>query len=410
MSNLEHELAQFGIRPGLERMEKLMLALGNPHKKLKVILVTGTNGKGSTTSYIASILKETGYTVGSYFSPHLIDNTERIKINGIDISKNKFNEYEKMLLALHSKGQEMTLFEALTAMAYMHFVKNNCEYAIMEIGMGGTYDATNLSQEIASVITTIDFDHMQYLGKTIEEITKDKAGIIKSSKLCVTGTTGKALEIIKAKTHTLGIELSVIGETIHISNIQTYPSKTRFDYQGKNSIKGIETSLAGDYQAKNAALAIALCERIERVDESSIRKGIKNAQNQGRMQILQTKPYVVLDGAHNPEGIRVLVNNLGMYAAKKIIVVFGVMKDKDWREMIKILEPNVNEFIITMPHLERAEDPNILAKEIIKPKKIIEKSDDALRYAIQHANENDLILVCGSLYLVGEILTKIKTI
>src|SRR3989338_6765482 len=183
---LEKKRAKFGVKMGLERTQKLCEVLGNPQDKLKVILVTGTNGKGSVVSYLAGILSEAGYKTGSYFSPHLVKYNERFKIDGKEISDKEFKRYEKEVLDLFKRGYDMTLFEALTAIAYKYFADKNCDFAVMEIGMGGSYDATNIASEAIAIITNVDLDHTEYLGDSIEKIARDKAGIIKNKNV-ITG-------------------------------------------------------------------------------------------------------------------------------------------------------------------------------------------------------------------------------
>ena len=409
---LEKHLARFGIKPGLERMRKICETLGNPQDKLNVILVTGTNGKGSVTSYLASILKEAGYKVGAYYSPHLFKYNERFQINGKNISDLKLKKYEKEILALFKKGYEITLFEALTTIAYKYFADEKCDFAIMEIGMGGTYDATNIATEVAAIITNVDLEHTEYLGKTIEEIATDKAGIVKGASIVATAAEGKALEMIRKIVGEKGFRLDMLGDGPFIDNIKTTNIETTFNYLGCNHYTNLKTKLLGDYQAKNAALAIDVAEFIGEsfeipVNENAIRKGLLNAKNPGRMQIIARRPLMVSDAAHNVHGIKELIGNLNIFNYNKLICVFGCMKDKNWKEMLALLGPHCDQMILNEIKNERAESADVLADEANKYTKAIAIKDakKSIKYAKKLAGKKDMILICGSIYMLSEAIT-----
>lgn len=406
---LASKLSKFGIRPGLERIEQLMEALGHPERQMKVILVTGTNGKGSVTSFLASILKEAGYKTGSYFSPHLVNYNERFKINGKSISDAKLRKYEKEMFALLKRGFEATEFEALTAIAYKYFSDENCDFAVMEIGMGGRLDATNIAEECISIITNVDLEHTDYLGGTIEQIAFEKAGIMKKG-ICITGAHGSALGTIKKESENKNISLHVLNEDIFAKIVSADDKKTIFNYVGHDFFNGLEIRLIGRHQVSNAALAIAAAEELG-IEEDSIRRGIKKTKNKGRLEIISRHPLVVLDGAHNPHGIRELIGNLDLFRYDKLSIVLGVMKDKDWKEMIRLLAPHGDLFVATQLGGERAETAKKISKEAaIYTDSVVEKNPkNALALAKKQCGKNGMVLICGSLYLVGNYFEYKKT-
>ena len=414
---LEEKLSKFGSILGLERIEKLLEKWGNPQNKMKVILVAGTNGKGSTTAYLASILQEAGFKVGSYFSPHLKKYNERIKINGKKISDQDLEEYSQEIMEYVHKGNTITLFEALTAIAYRYFAENKVEYAIMEAGMGGRFDATNIAKEEIAIITNIGLEHTEYLGETEEKIAFEKAGIIKQG-IVITSVEGKALEVIKKEAER-GKGLFVLENEFKVKNILATENGTTFDYSGKKNYEKIELIMLGEYQAKNAALAIRAAEELG-IKEKYIRSGLKKSKINGRMKILSQKPetsktrdpgpVVLVDGAHNLHGVNELVKNLKLFDYEELILVFGVMKDKNWKEMILQVGKKANKIILnkTKTQEERVLEPEEIKKFLEENRfngeiKIILDVKDSIKYAKTIANQRDLILVCGSIYMIGEV-------
>lgn len=402
---LNRLLSKFGSKPGLERIARIMDALGHPEQKMKVILVTGTNGKGSVTSYLASILKEAGYKTGGYFSPHLLKYNERFKINGKSIGDAKLKKYEKEILTLFDRGYEMTEFEALTAIAYKYFADENCDFAVMEIGMGGRLDATNIADECISIITNVDIDHTEYLGETIEQIAFEKAGVMKKG-IAVAGASGKALEVIKNEAKKRGIALRIFSEDFFAKPVEISDTHNIFTFISHEFYKNLDVKLLGRYQINNAALAVAAAEELG-IEEKAIRNGLKKAKNPGRLQIISKKPLLVIDAAHNPHGIKELAANLRIFDYDNLIVVFGAMKDKDWREMLRILAPYCDLLIANQQKGERAANAAELAKEAANYTKAITIRDvkKSLHYAKRQAKKRDMVLVCGSIYMLGELLS-----
>ncbi len=406
---LEKRLARFGIKPGLERTQAVCKAMGNPQDKMQVILITGTNGKGSTASFLASILKEAGHKVGAYYSPHLFKYNERFKINGKDIGDRELKKYEKEMLEYIDAGYELTLFEALTVMAYKYFADKKCDFAVMEIGMGGKYDATNVANEVAAIITNVDLEHTEYLGKTVSAIAEDKAGIIKTASIVATAAEDEALETIKKIAKDKRMQIDILGASIFAENIKTTASETTFTYLGSNIYPNLKTKLLGDYQAKNAALAIDVAEAVSfDADEKAIRKGLLNAMNPGRLQVLSRKPLMVADAAHNVHGIKELIFNLNIFNYDRLICIFGCMKDKNWREMLNLLAPHCDNMITTEIESERSANAEELADFAHCNATAIKDVKMAIRQAKKTAGKKDLILMCGSIYVLGEIFKVIR--
>ncbi len=402
-------LSKFGSRPGLERIAKLMGALGHPEQKMKVILVTGTNGKGSVTSYLASILTDAGYKTGSYLSPHLVSYNERFKINGKEISDVKLKKYEKAILGLFEKGKdgekyEITEFEALTAMAYKYFADENCDFAVMEIGMGGRLDAANIADECIGIITNVDLEHTEYLGETIEQVAFEKAGILKKG-IGITAASGKALEKIKEEAKRRGLKLKSLNEDFFIKITESNCEHTLFNFVGYEFYNNLEVKLLGRYQAYNASLAVAAAEELG-IEQRAIHNGLKKAKNLGRLQIIGKDPIILLDAAHNPHGIKELLDSLNLFDYSRLICIFGVMKDKNWKEMLRLLGPHCDALIATQPKINRAVDVDDVAKEANNYTRAIAVKDAKKSFAEakKQAKKNDLVLVCGSIYLLSELL------
>jgi len=404
MKLLEKKLDKFGIKLQLTRMKKLIKVLGNPQEKMKVIIVGGTNGKGSVVSYLSSILKEAGFKTGSYYSPHVVKYNERIRINGRMITDRKFKKYEKEMLELHKKGYKMTLFEAMTAIAYKYFADEDCDFAIMEVGMGGRFDAVNVAEEVIGIITNIGLEHSKHLGDTVEKIAKEKAGIMKKG-LCVTGAGGGALDVIKNESAKRGFKLKLKGDDFFPELLESNDKHNLFSYLGVNYYKNLETKILGRYQVDNASLAIAACEELG-VEEDAIRKGLKKAKHTGRLEILMRKPFVLLDSAHNVDGIKSLVGNLDLFDCEKRIAVFGVMKDKNMKEMLRIFAPHCDFLIGVKSEGKRSESAKKIANEASVYTEAVAVSDvkKAFQKAKKKTKKNDMIIVCGSIYLLGEFL------
>jgi len=407
---------KFGCKPGLERTEKLLELLGNPHKKLRAIHVAGTNGKGSTAAMIASILSSAGYRTGMYISPHLFRNTERMTIDGIEITKEDFAEYAgqalSMVKLMGEKGlEEPTQFEMYTAMAFLYFERKKVDFAVVEVGLGGRFDATNVIEPLLSVITSIGYDHKDILGDTIEKIAYEKAGIIKEGSRVVMYPQlyPEASAVVEAVCREKGASLveADIGSLI----LKDYSiSGQTIDFKYRNyDIRGMKLPLIGDHQLYNAAVALTAIAELDkmghRIEEAGIRKGIESVKWLCRMSIVSIEPLILVDGAHNEDGINSLHNALLKYFSnRKIIFVFGMLRDKDYTYAIKKLMPIAYHVVTTEPLNERALAASAVA-EAVKPycSKVVSEPD--IKKAVEKAGKlyekNCMICICGSLYLAG---------
>ncbi len=411
-------LQSHGIKPGLSRTIALLGALGDPHRAFRVVHVGGTNGKGSTAAMVASVLGAQGYRVGLYTSPHLVDFTERIRINGAPISPERVGELTEAIR--HAAGTRLmeppTFFEATTTLAFAHFAERGVQYAVVEVGMGGRFDATNILTPLVSVITTIGLDHQEYLGETPEAIAREKAGIVKRSLPVVTGRLGAgSLRVIRAAASdqlapcfSLGEDFDILGE-----------SPQRFAYRGVwRSYDGLSCPLAGRHQLDNAACALAALEladeRGARVGEGAIRDGIRTVRWPGRLELAGRKPDLLLDGAHNPQAAEALAAYLttlrarrGLAGRGRIILVLGMMRDKDHRSVLARLTavPGVAQLIVTRAAHPRAAASEDLARkgaDLGVPVLVCPSVGEAFARARALAGPDDTILITGSLLVVGE--------
>jgi len=393
-----------GWRPGLERIEGMLEEWGNPQKGMKVVLVGGSNGKGSTTAMLSSILREAGFSVGSFYSPHMLDPAERIQVNGRNISEGTMELYANRVRGWVDSGKEISYFEALTASAYDYFQANGVDWAVMEVGMGGRLDATNVAEEELSVITSISLEHTRWLGDTLEKIAFEKAGIIKKGP-CVSAS---GLAPIRERAAGRGVPLYVLGEDFWCAAKELGAERTVLDYDGKGRMDGVEIRMLGVHQMRNAALAIRAAEELG-IGEERIRNGIAKARMRGRMEVLRRGPLVVADVAHNPEGAAALAEGIGIFGGRKRIVVFGCMKDKDWKAVLGKLAPVADKFIFVKADMERAEEPGKLLEE---GRKYAESESagsvrEGMRKAVGDAGGSGMVLITGSLAIMGEAYSEL---
>jgi dihydrofolate synthase/folylpolyglutamate synthase len=401
-------LRRFGIILGLETIQDILKGLGNPHRSYACIHVAGTNGKGSVAAALSSILSASGYKVGLYTSPHLVRFNERICINGRQISNEEVVEFYRTVKGVHHGSRSPTFFEFTTAMALYAFNQHEVDWAVIETGMGGRYDATNVIQPAISIITNVSLEHREYLGNTLAEIAREKAGIIKPETPVVSGVKQKqARTVVQRIAGKQSAPLFMLGRDF---KVRQNPSGG-FSYSGiDNNWRQLQTPLLGRYQIQNAALALAASEILikERaaISIESIRKGLANTHWAGRLEIVCEHPLVILDGAHN----LVAARNLAKYLAdnlteRHITLVIGILDDKPYRSMLTSLLPRCSRAIITRAKSERALAPEKLysiAKQIITDVSIIPDVAAAACKAIRTAGRNDAICIAGSLYVVGE--------
>lgn len=408
------------------RMRALLEELDNPHIGLKYLHVAGTNGKGSTSNFLYNILKMGGYKVGLYTSPHLERYNERIKINGVEISDEDFIRLsEKVFCAeenIKTNFETLTFFEFITAIAFLYFKKEKSDYVILEVGMGGLSDSTNVILEedkLASIITPISMDHTQFLGKNIEEIAYQKAGIIKKNVPVFSSNKEKIVKDIIEKVSKENNSEVFTLEDVEISSININDSFTEYNMRFyDDNLEKIKVNLIGYYQMYNSALSIMTILKLRDmgkmdISNENIKKGIENTFWAGRMEIVREKPKMLLDGAHNLDGIRNLTKNISLFKYNKLYIIAAILEDKEHKEMLKELSKYADEIVLVGIHTKRKTDPLILESEIIKSNvvvSIIEDLEDAIKNVIQKTSDNDFIIVTGSLYLISEIKEILKNI
>ncbi len=407
-------LQRFGIKPGLERITSLLSKIDNPQNNFKSIHVAGTNGKGSVSSMIASVLISSGYKVGLYTSPHILRFNERIKINGQEIDDEYLINCARELLRI-SQGADITFFEITTALAFKYFSDNSVDVAIIETGMGGRYDATNIIKPVLSVITSISFDHQEYLGNTISKIAFEKAGIIKPKTACITFNRNlDVLQVIRERCLEINSELIEAQENVTVKEIlfsNDFKISGNFSINGQ-SYSGLIVGLGGYHQVENTQLVLATIEYLKTefsITEQNLRDGLmeirKNTGLIGRIQLLRENPPFVIDVSHNPSSIEKLVNTLkhSGYKRKKWNLIFNAMCDKDLQEMLKPLLAITECLMIPNLKIERASknfEVSHIAKKIgFKKIELFETIDELLDGLI---NMNDPVLITGSFYLLGE--------
>lgn len=402
----------------LERMEKLLGLLGDPQKGLKVIHVAGTKGKGSTSAYIASILKEAGFRVGLYTSPHLSSFRERIVINGEVIEEDVLNEIvedgRESFEVL--RGDKLSFFEVYTAIAFLYFKIERVDFAVVEVGLGGRLDATNTVDSMVSVITPISLEHTNILGRSLSEIASEKAGIIKKDSVCISSPQYlKVSEVIEERCREKKNSLFIVGRDIKIDRIRFHEERQSFDISGRRGkYPLLQSGLIGEHQVVNAAAAIAAIEALAiynyNIPESAIRNGISKTEWPGRLEIIRRDPRIVLDGAQNEASAKVLANTIKDYFTyDKLFLVLGVSRDKDLRGMCDALRDITDYALLTRADNPRAVDPKYLKEYFTDDTtEIYMNSEDAFKSACDRAAKDDLILVTGSLYLVGEVRARIK--
>jgi dihydrofolate synthase/folylpolyglutamate synthase len=406
---LYHKRPMGKVKPGLERISMLLSKLGNPHLKYKSIHVGGTNGKGSVTNMISHILISQGYRVGSYYSPHLSTFRERIRLNEEYISEEDVVKiYEKMEPILNELDKEEifspSFFEVVTAMAFLYFAEKNVDIAVLEVGLGGRLDATNVVFPLCSTIVTVDRDHEKTLGYTIEQIAWEKSGIIKERVPLVTGERKReALKVMEDVARKKNSRVYVIDKDFSVKVKSLKLHENRFDYCGENTFEDLVLTMNGPHQIENAGVALKTLEATGLpLSEKAIREGLKNAKNLGRFEILEKdgKTYI-LDGAHNPHGAESLVRSLKLYFNDKPLnLVIGILDDKNREDILRKYTGIFERVIVTRVPSPRMKDMNGLvdtAKKFFKNVEVIEDPLEAIE-----SSEGDTV-VTGSLFLVGYV-------
>ena len=405
-------LGKFGIHLGMERIEALLKELGNPEQKVRTIHVTGTNGKGSVTSMITNILLVSGLKVGKFTSPHLVRYNERIEVDGKEISDEDFalvvTAVRRAVESVMAKGTDQpTQFEVLTAAAFLHFALQKLDYAVIEVGLGGLWDSTNVITPVVSVITNVSLDHTDRCGKTVEEIAMQKAGIIKDGVPVVTAAEGEALDPIQAMSLFKQAPLYIYGKAFTGQEVTSSMEGQTFTLSAGDYHSNYEVKLPGAHQILNTAVAVVAAKlaskQDNRINELALHQGVALTKWPGRLERISQKPDVILDGAHNPAGAAVLRAALDKYyCGKKICFIFGMMGDKDISQVITTLfrkEDTV--YTVRADEGTRAAEPEALAEQIGPQAKAMHDLAEAYKTALAEVGEDGLVCVCGSLYLVG---------
>lgn len=412
-------LQRYGVKFGLSNILALIEALGNPHHKFRSVHITGTNGKGSTAAFIENILRKAGYRTGLYTSPHLVSFTERIRIDNVPVSEDivvslaeRVRRVSNMIASQVGGVFSPTFFEVTTAMAFSCFAEEGVELAVVEVGMGGRLDATNVITPLVSVITNIGMDHAEFLGDTLDKIAYEKAGIIKPGVPLVTGATQpEVLDVIEKTALERAAPVYRLNRDFMPHNARCRRPQT-FGYQGIwKTLDLVKINMIGRHQIDNACLSLAAVECLTRagleIDDSAVLHGMESCRWEGRLELVSERPDIILDGAHNPPAAEALARAIREMKSdyERIILVIGILSDKDYNSILSELVPLADHVIATRPEYSRALDHSVLAGAVQRfhgSVEAVEKLSVAIDMARRAAGERDLILITGSLYVVGE--------
>lgn len=414
-----HEFNRFGMVLGLDRMEELLRRLGNPQDDLKVIHVAGTNGKGSVSKYLEEGLSACGYKMGLYTSPYIETFNERIRYDGADISDEDLEYYGQKVVsaaeAMVADGLDSpTEFEVVTAIAFLYFAGRQADITILEVGLGGIGDSTNVVKSpLASVITSISYDHMAQLGSSLAEIAVNKAGIIKTGCPVIANVPQRdAAKIIARKAYAMGSRLyDISGIRAAVSDETPFSQKVSMELYEK-SYSDVEISMVGRHQAENLKTALATLEILRKsgavkLDREALYEGLKRARQPGRFEVISENPLVIIDGAHNEAGAQALQETMAQYfAGKKILLVAGILADKEIDSIVKFLTKITDHIIVTEPDNPRKLAAEKLAEHVADFGVAAEAVSDveaAVHRAKELADGYDVILFAGSLYLIGDV-------
>lgn len=411
-----HALNPDTVKLGLKNITKLLKSLGDPHTKFHAIHIAGTNGKGSTAYFLNSIFKTAGYKTGLYLSPHLTDVRERVIIGFDPIPEKKLSELtEKIFYVMQKEKLSVTFFEFITALAFLYFCQEKIDLGIIEVGLGGRLDATNVLTPLLSVITEIGLEHTAYLGSTIKKIALEKAGIIKpGGAVFISTENNEAISVFDDITKKKSVTSFRYGKDFLAINPGNFSTTQTFSFKYRDrTIKPLQIETAGAYQIKNSSTAVAVALYLNKqypaINEGVIRKGLKDTKLPCRMEVAGKAPLIVLDVAHNHQAIELLTKNIPRYFSyKRLIVLLGILKDKDYKKIIHTVSSEADILIVTEPNTERALSARLLQKEAsaLHSKIFMEEEiSKALNKAKELAKPQDLILITGSFYTAGEALS-----
>ena len=411
--NYIHSLNKFGINPGLDRIEALCAAVGNPQDKLKFVHIAGTNGKGSTSTMVARALQASGKKTGLFTSPFVTDFRERICVNSEMVDKSLFaavvTELEPVVSQLAEKNMQPTEFEVITAAAFMIFERSGCDICVLEVGLGGRLDSTNvIPTPLVSVIASISLDHTAILGDTVELIAAEKCGIIKDGgkTVCYPFQTESVEDIIR-KTCALKNNTFTKADIDAVSDIVNGIDGVSFKYRGAE----YNLSMSGEYQVYNAVTAIETCVLLG-IDDVSIKHGVESASVAARMEVISSSPLVLLDGGHNDDGGKAVATSIStLLAGKRITAVIGMMADKNVDAYLSCVAPLCSKIVACSvadnPRTMSADELCKLASAYCDNCSAVERAEDAVNIALAEIDDYDCLIVCGSLYLAGEVRMKL---
>ncbi|HXT54882.1 MAG TPA: folylpolyglutamate synthase/dihydrofolate synthase family protein [Candidatus Eisenbacteria bacterium] len=408
----------FNLRGGiidlrLDRMRQALALFNHPENQFPSLHIAGTNGKGSTAALLHNILQQAGYRTALYTSPHLESFTERIRIGHEEIAQAEVVSFADEIWQRTAEANvPLTFFEFITVMAFIYFARNRVDVAVVEVGLGGRLDATNVVSPLVSVITTIAKDHEAYLGPDELSIAREKGGIIKPRIPVICGKVSEPVtEVLQEIARLRESPAYFLGTSFSF----LLKNERLFDYIGiKQNLSGLALALRGRHQLANASLALAALELVNEhfpVPQAALRYGLETVRWPGRLEVISERPLVILDGAHNPEGVRALADALiELRQGRKIKLLFATMADKEWQLMLEILAKLADEIIFTRVSMERSADPELLAKNIPVPipSRVIQDSQTALAALLDRAQPDDILVVAGSLYLLGEVRPRLS--
>lgn len=414
----------FGVKTGHNRINRLLELLGNPHKELKFLHIAGTNGKGSITAMVNNVLCKSGYKVGMFTSPFIEYFEERIQINNINIEKEKLASIITNMVPFIEQLKDEnydppTYFEVITCAALVYFYNEKVDFAIMEVGMGGRLDPTNIITPLVSVIASISYDHMEFLGNSLDKIAMEKSGIIKANTpVIVYPQVDEVMKVIEKRAEELNSNLVKVNKTdgkfLEIVNIKENGSllkKQKLLINTKTKVYEVVLNLLGSHQIMNCAVAINIIETMQdmgiKISRENIIHGLETVFWKGRLEILKSNPFIVIDGAHNIDAILKLKENIKRYFKfKNLFLILGIVKDKEVEKMVEIIAPMAKSVIAVAPHSTRATIAKELYEIIIQYNKnsvYFEDYNEAYIYACDNSSEDDLILICGSFYMIGDM-------
>ena len=418
------DLQKFVMKFGLDSMKRILSGLGNPERGGSFVHIAGTNGKGSTLAFLERVLQLSGLKTGLYTSPHLVTFRERIRTDGRLLSESEVVDLAGIVWEVQDPERPPTFFEFVTAMAFVHFARAKADIVLMETGLGGRLDSTNVLDPLISAVTNIGLEHTEQLGNTIKEIAFEKAGVIKEGKPFAAGRlVPEALEAMEKRARELHTRVYLSGRDYQVSSAHDPSGFPVISYEGRDwKLKDLKLGLIGSYQADNAALALAVLEELSRqgykITPGAVREGLKTASWPGRGEVFPPgswpmdksgKAPLILDGAHNPDGARAFAELLASRSKNKLHLVAGVMADKDVAGVLSPIIRQADRLYLTRPEYQRAADPEELLRrlrrEFGEPENLAglyPHLSDAIKAAAEAAEESDLVAVSGSLFTVGE--------